>query len=266
MKIKKIIIFFSWIILIAGLCVLLVFVEREHQLITCKKLDIFIKYNSDDYFITVDDVNNYLASKGLKISGEPLYNIDAGEIESTLYSIPFIEKVDVFTTIEGNVEINIEQKKPIAKIFNKFNQSFYIDDKGKLMPSSGKYTARLIVANGNISDYYSPYTKLNVSDSLGKDTVVMKTAVYKIYRMVQNIDKDDFWKAMIEEIFINNKGDIELFTKIGEQTVIFGDLENMKEKFDNLLIFYKHGLNRVGWNKYKTINIKYKNQVVCSKI
>jgi cell division protein FtsQ len=94
----------------------------------------------------------------------------------------------------------------------------------------------------------------------------MKTSIYKIFRMVQFINKNNFWKAMIEEIFINKKGEIELFTKIGEQTVIFGDIDNMKEKFDNLFIFYKQGLNKVGWTKYKTLNLKYKNQIVCSKI
>lgn len=266
MKIKKIIIIFSWIILVAGLFVLLGFVDKEHQSVICNKLEIHIRYNCDDYFITENDVNTFLTDNGFKIKGETLENINADDIETALYKIPYVEKADAYTTIDGNVEINILQKKPIAKIFNKNNQSFYIDDKGKLMPSSERYTSRLIVANGFINDCYNPFTKLDVKDSTGNDTVIMKTPIYKIFRMVKFINKDNFWKAMIEEIFINNKGEIELFTKIGEQTVIFGDIDNMNEKFDNLLVFYKQTLNKVGWNKYKTINLKYKNQVVCSKI
>jgi cell division protein FtsQ len=263
---KKLLIILVWIILIAGLGVVLGFAEKEHQSTLCGKCDIFIKYNSDDYFLTVDDVNNYFAGKGIKIKGAPLSDINTGDIEAAVYSIPYVEKVDASMTISGDVEIDIIQKRPIVKVYNKYGKDFYIDDKGGLMPSSDNYTARLLIANGYIGDYYNPYTSLNVTDSLGKDTLVMQTAIYKIYRMAQYISNDTFWKAMIEELFINDKGDIEMFTKIGEQSVIFGDIDNMDEKFDNLLIFYKQGLNKVGWSKYKTINLKYKNQVVCSKI
>jgi len=263
---KKILIISVWIILIAGLGVLLGFAEKEHQTTLCQKCDIFIKYNGDDYFLTVDDVNVFFVSKGIKIKGAPLSDINAGDIEDAIYTIPYVENADVCMTIEGDVEINIVQKRPIVKVYNQYGKDFYIDDKGGLMPPSDNYTARLLIANGCIPDYYNPFTKLNVTDSLSKDTLVMNTACYKIFRMAQYINKDDFWRAMIEEIYINSKGDIEMFTKIGEQSVIFGDIDNMDEKFNNLLVFYKQGLNKVGWSKYKTINLKYKNQVVCSKI
>ena len=42
--------------------------------------------------------------------------------------------------------------------------------------------------------------------------------------------------------------------------------EAYEEKFEKLKMFYTEGLNKTdGWNKYSTINIKYKNQVVCTK-
>ena len=264
--IKKIIIISAWIILLTGLGILLGFVEKENQSQVCNKLDILVKYNSNDYFITADDINTFLIAKGFKVKGASLSTIDEGKIETALLTIPYVENADVFTTIDGNTEISIIQKRAIVKVYNKYGQQFYIDDKGKLMPSSDKYTARLPVANGYISDMYNPFIKLDVSDSSNADSLIMTKSIYKIFRIAQFLDKDDFWKAMVEEIFINSKGDIELFTKIGEQTVIFGNIDNMDEKFDNLLVFYKQGLNKVGWKKYKTINLKYKNQVVCSKI
>ncbi|MFA4851307.1 MAG: hypothetical protein WC599_02205 [Bacteroidales bacterium] len=262
---KKIIHISVWTILVAGLFVILGFAERQHQSLICRNLDILIRYNSDDYFITVDDINTFFAKKGLKIRGAALSDIDAGKIEAALYTIPYVEKADVYVSIDGDVKIRITQKKPIVKVFNKINRCFYIDDKGHLMQKSDNYSARLLVANGFINEVYNPYTKLDVNDFSGADTVMMKTSIYKVFRMAQFVNHDDFWKAMVDEIFINNKGEIELFTKIGNQTIVFGDIDNMEEKFDNLLVFYKQGLNKTGWNKYKTINLKYKNQVVCSK-
>ena len=73
------------------------------------------------------------------------------------------------------------------------------------MPTSNKYTASLIVANGYIKDFYNPFMKLDVSDSSSADTITMKTSIYKIFRIAQFISKDNFWKAMIEEIFINQQ-------------------------------------------------------------
>jgi cell division protein FtsQ len=47
--------------------------------------------------------------------------------------------------------------------------------------------------------------------------------------------------------------------------VVFGSIENYEEKFRNLEAFYKKGLPVSGWNLYKEINLKYKNQIVCTK-
>ena len=41
--------------------------------------------------------------------------------------------------------------------------------------------------------------------------------------------------------------------------------ENMEDKFDNLSLFYKSGVQQTGWKKYKEINLKYKDQIVCIK-
>jgi cell division protein FtsQ len=80
----------------------------------------------------------------------------------------------------------------------------------------------------------------------------------------QYIDKNDFLKAQIEQIYLNDEKEFELIPKIGNNTILFGDTEDMKEKFEKLIVFYRKGLNTIGWNKYKFINLKFKNQIVCS--
>ncbi|HNW97311.1 MAG TPA: hypothetical protein PKK00_02735 [Bacteroidales bacterium] len=262
---KRIIIILMWVILIAGVGVLIAFIQKQQDAVICKNQSVLIKYDSDDYFITESDIWDYLSGKGYKLKDNSLAEINSNDIESALNEIPYVEKADVSTNIEGDIEIKIKQRRPLVKVINKFNQSYYIDDKGFLMPGSEKYSARLLVANGNIDNYYAPKIKLDVNDSLSADSNIMKTAAYKVFRIAQFIDKDEFWKAMIEEIYVNTKGEMELFTKIGDAVVIFGNIDNMEEKFNNLLVFYKKGLNKIGWSKYKKINLKYKNQVVCSK-
>jgi len=58
---------------------------------------------------------------------------------------------------------------------------------------------------------------------------------------------------------------MELIPKVGNHLIIFGDTSQMSQKFENLILFYRKGLTKVGWDKYNIINLKFKNQVVCSK-
>ena len=84
--------------------------------------------------------------------------------------------------------------------------------------------------------------------------------------MATYIDADPFWKSQVQQVFINDDKEMELVPMVGNQKIIFGDTTCMDEKFKKLLIFYSQGLNTTGWwNKYATINLKFKNQIVCTK-
>jgi cell division protein FtsQ len=83
--------------------------------------------------------------------------------------------------------------------------------------------------------------------------------------MVKYINRNDFLKAQIQEIYINRKNEFELIPTMGDHRIIFGDIENMEGKFKKLLVFYEDGLRNMNWNRFSTINIKYKNQIVCTK-
>ncbi|MBS1689581.1 MAG: hypothetical protein JSS96_12715, partial [Bacteroidetes bacterium] len=48
------------------------------------------------------------------------------------------------------------------------------------------------------------------------------------------------------------------------QRILLGDTARLAEKFDNLFLFYKNILNRVGWDKYETLDLRFKDQVVAS--
>ena len=44
-----------------------------------------------------------------------------------------------------------------------------------------------------------------------------------------------------------------------------GTLDEFEEKLANLKLFYEQAIPKVGWEKYSMINLKYKNQIVCTK-
>ena len=164
------------------------------------------------------------------------------------------------------MHIVIVQREPILRIINYDCTSYYIDCDGALFPLSGKYTARVLAANGKINEPYNlRYTK-DITKTEAKDELGRKFIVDDLFILAKFIRADKFLDAFIEQIFINNNDEIELVPKVGTFTILLGDIQNLEEKFTNLKALILIGLPREGWNKYETINIKYKNQVVCTKI
>lgn len=91
----------------------------------------------------------------------------------------------------------------------------------------------------------------------------------KLLNFVVLVEEDDFWRSEIVQIVVT-KGpggapELELVPRTGSHTVIFGTPDDAEEKLEKLLTFYRRGLRNIGWEEYRTINVKYKEQVVCTK-
>ena len=85
----------------------------------------------------------------------------------------------------------------------------------------------------------------------------------RILKLLKYIDNDPFWKAQISGLEINLNGDILFHPQVTKQIVAFGKAENIEAKFKKLDIFYREILPQKGWNHYRTVNLKYHNQIVC---
>ncbi|HEU0226151.1 MAG TPA: hypothetical protein VFQ86_00280, partial [Arachidicoccus soli] len=80
--------------------------------------------------------------------------------------------------------------------------------------------------------------------------------------------KDTFYNAQIEQVYYTDSTGFVLVPRVGEQKIIFGDAisDNMvKKKFKKLSIFYKDVIPFEGWEKYKTINLEFNDQIVATK-
>ena len=83
--------------------------------------------------------------------------------------------------------------------------------------------------------------------------------------MAEYIHDNDFWNKQIEQITVSSKDEVTLYPRVGNHTIVLGNTQNYKDKLDRMLLFYEKGLPKVGWNKYKTINLAFNGQIVCTK-
>jgi cell division protein FtsQ len=265
-KVKKIAIITLWSLLAAGLLVSMGFVNKEQESLLCKSLDIRVNQDRDLYFLNKMDVADLIHARGDSIVNQPKATVKIVDIEKALKSHENIADARVYMTIDGKVKVEVKQRRPLVRIINAVGDSYYLDDEGKLMPLSDNYTAKVVIANGNIFESYARNYMRSIKD-IAKDEKARKATMFdELYAMGMYIDADPFWKAQIKQIYINDDKDMELVPLAGNQRIIFGDTAAMDEKFNKLLTFYQQGLNTTGWwNKYSIINLKFKNQIVCTK-
>jgi cell division protein FtsQ len=122
------------------------------------------------------------------------------------------------------------------------------------------------VANGYITEPFRIGQTLNIFEIRHDSLPRAQRTIYDVYTLARFISGDSFWKAQIEQIYVNNQFEIELIPRVGSHIIEIGTAENIEEKFENLKLLYLEGFNKIGWNQYERINLKYKNQVVCTKI
>ena len=121
------------------------------------------------------------------------------------------------------------------------------------------------MANGKISEEFSATRSLLPGSINWEDANIVLTNLQKLYVLAMYINQDEFYRMQVDEIYVDNYREFEIIPKVGKHSILFGDINDIPEKFTKLTAFYREGLKKTGWSKYKTLNIKYKNQVICSK-
>ena len=205
--------------------------------------NIDIKFeNGDNLFITYQTVNKLLIQNYDDIKSQPKENIFLKELENTLLSNEMIEKAEVFLSVDGELGVVIRQRTPIARV-NQGRQTYYIDSKGGKMPLSSDYSARVPIVNGIYDGKISE----------------------EMYKLIKFVYEDTFLKKQIVGIVQTPKKEFLLEARVGNQIIELGDLRQLDQKIKKLKVFYHKALKDKTLRKYKKINLRYHNQVVCTK-
>ncbi len=253
-----------YIIIPLGLMILLGFAVENNRTASCKGLVVEIKDREKLSFIDSLQVLSQVYKVMDTLNGKSLKKVSLNKIEELVNTMYYVESSQVYRQIDGYIVVNIIQREPIARVVNSFNESYYIDKNGRLMKLSTSYSARVPVVTGFIGTRYSPGKNIyEISDETSFSH--QETVLVDVNKLIQFIASDAFLNAWIDQIYVTRRGEFELVPRNGVHTIEFGKAEDMEKKFEKLMKFYKDGLANVGWGSYKKINIKFKNQVVCSK-
>ena len=232
------------LLLVAGYLVfaIVTFSQRTEERI-CEAVDIQITDSVEGGSVTTDYVHNILAKNKVFAEGQKISSIDIQGLEEILQKDPYIDSAKCYCSAASHLCIQIIPQRPILHIIQDNGENYYLDGSGATMPT-GSMNIDLCIVTGNVT-----------KDFAKKHLMELAKFIYE----------DDFWNKQIEQIHVTSQREIELYPRVGEHVIILGTAENFRKKLDNLITFYKNGLNKTGWNKYSIINLAYNGQIVCTK-
>jgi len=209
----------------------------------CESLEIKVDNDGGLFFVNAEMVEGLLLEMEDSIIGKTYEDINIYLLEEFVDEHPNIAKAELYLTINGKFCADVKQRRPLARVFEN-EQSYYLDEEITVFPLSDKYSARVVQV------YWSEVTDFRRE---------ILSDVLKL------IDSDDFLKAQITAIEFNENDELTVYPRVGEHKIILGEAQDLLRKFEKLKIFYRQGLDKVGWDRYSHINLKFDNQVVCTK-
>ena len=207
----------------------------------CSDISVRVQDSLGYELIDKDMVLELLTRKGVNPIDKTMSGINLDSMERVLESHPLVVSAQCFKTPGGMVRVKIHSPALMLRVMSRSGADYMVDSRGKIVD----YRAdgiNLPIASGYIS---------------------RSLASGRLAELARYIQSDDFWRDQIEQIYVDEKGQIELVPRVGNHILALGDGSDAPEKLDRIFRFYKEGLNNIGWNKYHYISAAFDGQIVC---
>lgn len=197
-----------------------------------------IQFSSNNFInndsIKINLLDNYKSLDSLNADIETVY-----EIEQIISRIPFVKKANVYMTVNSELNIRVQEKKPVL---NLYNSDYLLSENGQLIPKIDSLNIDLISFFGEIDP--TIYTNLS--------------------NLSKMIIKDDFLKDHIKYIYSDS---LSFYLSVNRfnYNIELGNLENISEKLINYKAFIASIMDDEILNKYSHLNLKFNKQVIAQK-
>ncbi len=231
--------------------------EKGKKQESCIGIDVIILDSAVNNFITKADVADIITSSKINPMGKEREWVDLPEIEKLLENRSAIRKSDAYIGTDGILKVEVTQRRPLLRIQTE-QGGFYIDDTQYIFPLVETFTSYVPIITGNIP------VKLK-EGFRGKVRNKDREWIEDIICLGEYLDKHSFWNNQIQQIHIEDNGDFTFYTAVGDQKIIFGKIENIDYKFAKLKTYYDRIVPIYGWERYDQVNLKFSDQIVCTK-
>ena len=257
--VKKILKIVLWVITGAALVVLFAF-GRKHYLETpLKGIHFELERNHKSGFVQKDSVISHAEAICDLEHQAAIGSVNLTKIQQLLDGNPWIEKSSAYIGLNDTLNIKAKEYEPVLRVFNQDRRSVYVTQDGVIFPSSPHYSPRVIIASGNFM-FPTPGKSSCVTDS-----IYAQTGISEALTIAMTINQDPFLTENIGQIYRNENKEYELMVNNVSARVILGDTIAVDDKLSRLAILLDKYSGTEELATYKTLNLKYNNQIVCTK-
>jgi len=230
---------------------LVIFSELKSNTREVEDLDVEVLEQEGNFFTDDLEVIDLMTEEQSDyVIGVKMGELNPKVLEKRVEANPFVKEAQVYRDLKGNLKVEVKQSKPIARIYTNGSNDKYIDTNGRVLPVNAKHTARVPLVETEFEFAW----KNNMDES---------SYGLQLFELLEFIEKDNFWRAQIAQVYVKKNGEVELFPQVTKQVVEFGKPVDMEKKFSKLMTFYKEILPKKGWNTYERVNLKFENQIIC---
>ncbi|HHV40489.1 MAG: hypothetical protein RBR62_01450 [Bacteroidales bacterium] len=254
---KKILIVFGYLVLTSMLVAyfyftsVLVHKKTEDR---CQEVAVYIRDSAAIPLTTAEEIFSYLSETGWVLPGKEFASIDLFQLEKDIEKFNAVRKCNAVRNIKGTLRLDIWQHTPLF-LLEIENGTFYISKDGFIFPRPNEKQLPVLVVNGHV-----PFSHGRLYRGKADST---DTWIQEAIPFVTHIVKDAFWSKKTKSIWVQAPTDVCLMPEEALELKI-GDLHNFPEKMYRLREFYRVLEPRGGVEKYKVVDARYKNQLVCT--
>jgi len=249
---QKIAIRIIWSIGAAGLIVLFVisWKAKNEKILTDIQVEL-VGESAQALFMDEIAIRVILNEEGVQV-GMPIEKINLTQLEQFIEKTEWVKNAEFFINNKLVLEVKIEQRIPIARVFTASGTSFYIDNEGTRLPLKQLTVLNLPVFTGFPTDQ----PKLSKPDS-----VLLKDVLF----FAKTIQKDSFFMAQVAQVNIEPNGTFQMVPTLGDHLVLLGSVDQLEDKLNRLFTFYKKVWVASGINAYQYIDCRFNQQIVALK-
>lgn len=256
---RKILAYTGWTLLTGALAAYFYFgavlLRNNRDREICRSVNVTLLDSARNRFVSPDEVKQIITRFAGEVVGMKNRDINLRTLEELLNQRSAIRQSQVSLTRSGLMQIDITQRRPVLRIETE-NGGFYIDETAYIFPLVESFTSYVPVVSGHIPVVINAgHRGQALEDEAGWMNKILELGIF--------MEENPFWGAQIEQIYVDRSGDILLEPRVGNQQIVFGNLDNIPEKFRKLYAFYKDVVPETGWDRYRSVNVKYRNQIIC---
>lgn len=230
--------------------------SRSRKAVTCTGLKVAVLDSMQNSFVSGADIRSYLDKEYGQYVGMAADSIDLTRIEDIIDGRSAVLKSQAYVTRDGVLHVDVTQRKPVVR-FQKSDGGFYADADGYIFPLQRTYASHVQIIDGHIPLAANSGYKGAIEDPKEKEWF------RNMMNVVNYIEKSRTWRDKIVQISVDAKKDLILIPREGNEMFLFGQPTDIEDKFRKMEKYYTHIIPAKGEGHYRTVDLKYKGQIVC---